>query len=187
MVYKLPKEAIGDDQIDSDKLSSNLIASWVPINGIIMWSGTIAQAEALTNWAICDGSNGTPDLRDKFVMGVGSTANPSTAAVDDEGGEATKTLGTANLPSHTHTNGTLATDDDTHNHRVRVGTAGGGGGGNVSDRDSEQPGSFVTNQIEDDTHNHDVTGNTGDQGGTMGQAFENLPPYWSLCYLMRTT
>ena len=44
-----------------------------------MWSGTIAEAEALTNWKICDGANGTPDLRDKFVLGVGSSANASTA------------------------------------------------------------------------------------------------------------
>ena len=52
MVYKLPKEAIADDQIDADKISANLMASWVPINGIIMWSGTIAEAEALTTYGI---------------------------------------------------------------------------------------------------------------------------------------
>ena len=63
MVYKLPKEAIGDNELDAGVLDSNLVNSFVPVGGIIMWSGTIAQAEALTNWAICDGQNGTPDLR----------------------------------------------------------------------------------------------------------------------------
>ena len=54
MVYKLPKEAIGDNELDAGVLDSNLVNSFVPVGGIIMWSGTIAQAEALTNWAICD-------------------------------------------------------------------------------------------------------------------------------------
>ena len=180
MVYKLPKEAIGDDQIDSDNISSNLISSWVPINGIIMYSGTLTAAEALTNWAICDGSNGTPDLRDKFVLGVGSTANPSTASIDDEGGTAD-----AVVVDHSHGAGTLATGDDTHTHQVRVGTAGGGGGGNVSDRDSEQPGNYVSGQIEDDTHNHTVTGSTGSDG--VSGVGKNVPPYYALFYLMRTT
>ena len=30
-----------------------------------------------------------------------------------------------------------------------------------------------------------VGGNTGDQGGAMGQAFENLPPYYAIAYIMR--
>ena len=48
MVYKLPKEAIGDNELDAGVLDSNLVNSFVPIGGIIMWSGTIAAAEALT-------------------------------------------------------------------------------------------------------------------------------------------
>ncbi|BCU94476.1 MAG: hypothetical protein CM15mV5_1350 [uncultured marine virus] len=51
-----------------------------------MWSGSIAEAEALTNWRICDGANGTPNLRDKFVMGVGSSVNTSTATQGETGG-----------------------------------------------------------------------------------------------------
>ena len=42
MVYKLPKEAIGDNELDAGVLDSNLVNSFVPIGGIIMWSGTIA-------------------------------------------------------------------------------------------------------------------------------------------------
>ena len=36
----------------------------------------------------------------------------------------------------------------------------------------------------DASHSHDVTGNTGDQGGTMGQAYNNLPPYYALAYII---
>ena len=41
-----------------------------PIGGIIMWSGD--QTTVPYGWAICDGENGTPDLRNKFVVGVGT-------------------------------------------------------------------------------------------------------------------
>jgi hypothetical protein len=49
-------------------------AANVPPGGIIMWSGTLATVP--TGWALCDGTNGTPDLRDKFVWGVSSSQDP---------------------------------------------------------------------------------------------------------------
>ncbi|MFT6211083.1 MAG: hypothetical protein ACJAYA_001247 [Bacteroidia bacterium] len=56
-------------------------ASNVPIGGIIMWSGTIASIDP--EWALCDGTNGTPDLTDKFIISVASSAeNPGTAPVN---------------------------------------------------------------------------------------------------------
>lgn len=42
-----------------------------PSGVICMWSG--ATTAIPTGWALCNGSNGTPDLRDKFVVGAGST------------------------------------------------------------------------------------------------------------------
>lgn len=55
-------------------------ATSVPTGGIIMWSGTIASIPA--GWSLCDGSNGTPDLTDKFIISVASAAeNPGTAPV----------------------------------------------------------------------------------------------------------
>ena len=51
-----------------------------PMGGIIMWSGTIASIPA--GWSLCDGSNATPDLTDKFILSVASSAeNPGTAPV----------------------------------------------------------------------------------------------------------
>ena len=38
---------------------------------ILIWSGAIVDIPA--GWYLCDGNNGTPDLRDKFVIGAGST------------------------------------------------------------------------------------------------------------------
>lgn len=52
----------------------------MPTGGIIMWSGTTASIPA--GWSLCDGSNGTPDLTDKFIISVSSAAeNPGTAPV----------------------------------------------------------------------------------------------------------
>lgn len=44
-------------------------ASNVPVGGIIMWSGETVP----DGWLLCDGENGTPDLRDRFVVGSGAT------------------------------------------------------------------------------------------------------------------
>ena len=193
MVYKLPKEAIADDQIDADKISANLMASWVPINGIIMWSGTIAEAEALTNWAICDGTNGTPDLRDKFALGVGSTANTSTAAVDDEGG-------TADAVVVTHNHGT-ATGSTTNTSKVLTGnvsavaetfsqaTVTGIFSQGTNNNGPLTPGNVDNSPVGqlgiDATHDHDVSVTVGDEG--VSGVGKNIPPYFALCYLMRTT
>ena len=64
----------------------------VPSGGIIIWSGA---ANAIpSGWVLCDGNNGTPDLRNRFIVGAGSGGNYS---VGDNGGSADATL-----VSHTH-------------------------------------------------------------------------------------
>ena len=37
---------------------------------IVMWSGAIAEIPP--GWALCDGTQGTPDLRDRFIVGARS-------------------------------------------------------------------------------------------------------------------
>jgi microcystin-dependent protein len=67
----------------------------IPIGGIILWSGSIASIPS--NWKLCDGSNGTPDLRDRFVVGAGHDY-----AVGATGGEATHVLTINEMPAHSH-------------------------------------------------------------------------------------
>lgn len=67
----------------------------IPPGGIIVWSGA---ADAVpSGWVLCDGNNGTPDLRDRFVLGAG-TAH----AVGEAGGEETHKLTVSEMPSHSH-------------------------------------------------------------------------------------
>ena len=67
----------------------------VPIGSIVMWSGAIGTIPA--GWQLCDGSGGTPDLRDRFLVGAGNSY-----AVAATGGAATNDL------QHGHAVGTLA-------------------------------------------------------------------------------
>lgn len=77
-----------------------------PVGGIIMWSGTLATIPS--GWALCDGTNGTPDLRDKFVRGAAPAADPgATGGADthDHGGATanhTLTAAQSGLPDHVH-------------------------------------------------------------------------------------
>ena len=48
-----------------------LIANVLALKTILMWSGSLAALPA--GWQLCDGTNGTPDLRDKFVVTAGDT------------------------------------------------------------------------------------------------------------------
>jgi len=45
---------------------------------IVMWSGSIETIP--TGWHLCDGTEGTPDLRDMFIVGAGTTYVPGQTA-----------------------------------------------------------------------------------------------------------
>lgn len=69
-----------------------------PKGMIILWSGTIPNIP--DGWALCNGSNGTPDLRDKFIIGAGDTYSK-----DDTGGSTTSQAefsGWSNVGNHAH-------------------------------------------------------------------------------------
>ena len=168
-----------------------VMANAIPVGGIIMWSGSIATIPG--GWALCNGSSGTPDLRDKFIVGAGSTYSPAVT-----GGAATVTLLEANLPSHTHacTGATAAggghthtaTDSGhTHSYLKSVATGGIAGGtgaldGNSSDSTGSGNANITVSTAPSHTHDINLTlGNTG-----SGTAVNILPPYFALAYIMRT-
>ena len=82
--------------IPSEYLPAIPVPDSIPKGVIVMWSGTLATIPA--GWALCDGTNGTPDLQNKFIRGATTTTLPGT-----KGGADTVTLETTNLPSHAHT------------------------------------------------------------------------------------
>lgn len=76
-----------------DNAVANAIS--VPVGAIVIWSGSVDNIPAY--WHLCDGTNGTIDLRDKFVLGAGNGYS-----VGATGGEATHTLTIKEMPSHSH-------------------------------------------------------------------------------------
>lgn len=156
-------------QIASTAFVTTAVAAAFPSGGIIIWSGSSASIPS--GWVLCNGSNSTPDLRDKFVVGAGSTY-----AVGDTGGSAN-----AIVVSHTHTATSTVTDPG-HTHNVlntRGGSPDGGApyiaGATISNQND--PTSSATTGI--------TVGTTVASAGSSGTN-ANLPPYYALCYIMKT-
>lgn len=73
-------------------------SGWSDGGGFV--SGFIVMFNSITapnGWHICDGTNGTPDLRNRFVVSQGGSFPFGTT-----GGSATQTLAANNLPPHSH-------------------------------------------------------------------------------------
>ncbi len=80
--------------VDSTGGSTSFLVN-APIGAIVAWSddaGTVPEG-----WHVCDGTEGTLDLRDKFILGAGTTH-----AVGETGGEETHELTTQEMPNHSH-------------------------------------------------------------------------------------
>ena len=164
-------------QIASTAFVAAAVAGAIPSGGIIIWSGSAAAIP--TGWVLCNGSNSTPDLRDKFVVGAGSTY-----AVGATGGSAN-----AIVVSHDHTlsaSGTTATNGS-HQHTINS-TGGAPIRINLNDdgRFTGDTGTDCGTTATAGSHDHTVTvtGTTASSGSSGTGA--NLPPYYALCYIMKT-
>ena len=94
--------------------ATDIVHSIVPRGVILMWSGAIVDIPS--GWSICDGTNSTPDLRSRFIVGAGSTYT-----VGNIGGAGNVTITTAAAGAHSHTgnvgNTTLAANQlPVHSH-----------------------------------------------------------------------
>lgn len=131
----------------------------IPLGGIILWSGSTVPA----GWALCNGQNGTPDLRGRFVLGAGAgvAAGLTERTIGQTGGAETHTLTVAEMPAH--------------NHPTVVGTVGYSASWNSSAEATKAPGQG--------RNNANQTQGSAMAGG--GQAHNNMPPFYVLAYLMR--
>ena len=139
---------------------------------IMMWSGTIATIPS--GWVLCDGSNSTPDLRNRFI--IGANADDGGAAKTNVTGSATQTGGSkdAIVVSHTHT---ATVTDPGHLHRLAtVGAAAGGGTATVF---SAGTANWDTTTA---TTGITVSNSTAGSSGTNA----NLVPYFALAFIMKT-
>ncbi len=131
----------------------------IPVGGIIMWSGS--KGSVPYGWKLCDGTDGTPDLRGRFILGADSVNNTGAT-----GGRSSVTLTTDNLPPHQHE---YFGDDMLQ-----------GVDGNTTTQVSRQRSGYdATSKLAGDSKVY-WSGSTG-----KGTSFDITPPYYKLAFIMR--
>lgn len=79
----------------SDDSSVTVLPVKAPVGAIVWWSGAIDTIPV--GWHICDGTNGTIDLQDKFILAAGAAHE-----VGETGGSEEVTLTVEQMPTHNH-------------------------------------------------------------------------------------
>ena len=161
-------------------IQTQITSSLFPSGGIILWSGSTASIPS--GWVLCNGSNSTPDLRDRFVVGAGSSYG-----VNATGGASSVTLSTSQIPAHNHSassSSSTTINDSGHSHSISalrpsesgntISTSSGGTAVTASTNSA-------TTGITASTSTSTSIGNTGGGG-----SHENRPPYYALAYIMKT-
>ena len=143
----------------------------VPVDTITMYGGDLNSIP--NGWFVCDGQNGTVDLRSRFVVGHDPN-DPAYDTAGNTGGLREVALTENQMPSHGH-EGTTSTDGS-HTHSVPA--------------ESDTGGSGVHFRIENNNRNrqqgrsagsHSHTLNINNAGG--GEAHENRPPYYVMIFI----
>ena len=244
MVYQIDTPGLEDLSVTTEKIDTAAVSTaqvdttinnaLVPIKGIIMFSGK--EDEIPANWSLCNGSNGTPNLTNQFIIAANSFSTGDnewqssvTGSNLPSGGSKDAIVVTHNHgvsndshnhgvsnDSHNHgdnfsvgrgTLGANTTGNANHTHTVVVpagGAMGGGPDGNywrnsqtISTQSSSgdhdhsisvtgspsMAGSVFANSTGIDIDNNS-TGIDIDNEGSSGTN-ANLPPYYSLAYIMR--
>ena len=146
----------GDGSLLTNITTGQLQGAGIFVTGMIVLWSGAADAIP-TGFVLCDGNNSTPNLSGKFV--VGYSASNGDYDVNDTGGAETVTLSIAQMPNHKHD----TTVDNTKLFPSSGQTSIGYGGA----------GSYPA-----------TTFSMSNTGG--GGAHENRPPYYALCYIMKT-
>ena len=161
-----------------------------PSGGIIMWSG--AENAIPSGWVLCNGSNSTPDLRNRFIVGSGTGSDYS---VGDTGGWTDSIVvdHTHDL-NHNHTYSSSTSSDGAHthsytsaNHPTSSGPEQNQGGG-PEDRTTFNVAKTTGSN---GSHAHSFSGTTAAFNGAsqstgVSGTNRNLPPYYALCYIMKS-
>jgi len=181
----------------------------IPFGAIIIWHGSVASIPS--GWVLCNGSNGTPDLRSRFVYGAGGDTNTKASLVNGwdaaanghwqvghTGGEETHVLTVAEMPTHAHTGSTdtqgnhnHSVNDPGHTHSATVSNYTDYGGNNWFAGNRDVGNNGTSNQISTNLSNVSINaaGNhvhglsLTNNGG--GGAHYTMPRLMVLAYIMK--
>jgi len=143
---------------------TTVLDNGVPSGVITMWGGAISNIP--DGWALCDGTNGTPDLQDRFVVGAGNNYS-----VNSTGGSDTVQLTLDQIPSH--------------NHNALVGYGSGNDDGLPDYLGGNGNASFTSDQSSPQYANTNSNGDEWVNPVGNDQAHENRPPYYALAYIQK--
>jgi len=159
-----------DEQDHVIQLTSKGSFSGGMVNEVRIYSGLISNIPY--GWSICDGEGSKPNLINRFVRGIHSQLSQPNVY---SGGNATLSLTTANMPSHTHT---VYNDYDEHTHQSKIALDSGPGDVcffGVLDPITDTYDNFDT----ENTHTH-TTSTFG-----SGMPFSNLPSYVTEIFIIK--
>lgn len=148
----------------------------IPAGIIAMWHGLLANIPS--GWLLCDGANGTPDLRDRFVKGASAAEEAG-----DTGGAATHTH--ADHASHTHT----YTQVPNHVHGVstilRTATTGGATTQVTNAQDTSSTAD--TTRKTDNPDGGVATGTTAGPSASLSHdSVNHEPAYFEILFIMKS-
>jgi len=148
----------------------------VPRGTIVMFNSTTPPS----GWAVCDGSNGTPDLRGRFILGAGQGSGLTNRNQNEKGGAENHTLTTSEMPAHAHgyPDAFMVENWNWYNDQI-------GWNRNIIDWNWEGIPNIKSAQGGGDWDNN-VMGkyrSTDNAGGN--QPHNNMPPYYVLTYIMK--
>lgn len=150
----------------------------MPTGGIIMWSG--AKNDIPHGWALCDGNHGTPDLRDRFIVGAGKDYNQNDSGGPDghlhDISPASQSFTTSDDGKHTHGCFPEWSDRQFDSGAWNTHRYSGIDRGNQSVKDAK------TQSAGSHTHTVQINLNTF-KSGNCNQ--EIKPKWYALCYIMK--
>ena len=141
----------------------------IPTGMISLWYGSIGSVPL--GWYLCDGTNGTPDLRDRFVVGAGSTYSVAATGGSKD----------ASLVSHTHT---ATVTDPGHFHSNGAIYPYNGTGTQAEQNQAGAPSDYTSFNVSTGSKTTGITVANSTEGVSATNA--NLPPYYALAYVMKS-
>ena len=190
-----------------DAATKSYVDTSIPVGSIIMWSGSTIP----TSWKLCDGTSGTPDLRGRFILGMGQGSGLTNRSLAQTGGEETVQLTEGQMPYHNHGISTSSWGSTqgggAHGHPYsQVGDYGHSHSYYGTDSGYRYGGVWMTDRLHysqnvytgysnnwvsisstSSEHNHGLSISSSSYADYRGnnQRHENMPPFYVLAFIMR--